>query len=140
VVLSACQTGLGPDGGGEGLLGFSQVLLAKGARSLVLSLWKVDDTATALLMRRFYLNLLGPKPLPKARALQEAKGWLRSLPRAEAEQLAEQWTPGSVRGTEEKPGPKGPAKQACRPVVPPGDTPFAHPSYWAAFILIGDPE
>jgi CHAT domain-containing protein len=73
VALSACQTGLGPDGGGEGLLGFSQVLLVKGARSLLLSLWKVDDTATALLMTCFYQNLLGRRPglenpLPKAEA------------------------------------------------------------------------
>jgi CHAT domain-containing protein len=40
MVLSACRTALGPDGGGEGVLGFAQVLFAKGARSLVLSLWR----------------------------------------------------------------------------------------------------
>jgi tetratricopeptide (TPR) repeat protein len=144
VVLSACQTALGPDGGGEGLLGFAQVLLAKGARSLVLSLWKVDDTATALLMTRFYQNLLGKrggldKPLPKAQALQEAKRWLRSLPRAEVEALAGQLARGSVRADDEPDRPTAP-REASRPVVPAGDTPFAHPRYWAAFILIGDPE
>jgi CHAT domain-containing protein len=140
VVLSACETGLGPDGGGEGLLGFSQVLLGKGARSLVLSLWKVDDTATALLMTRFYQNLLGKrdglgKPLPKAEALHEAKGWLRELPRAEVEKLAGELARRAVRGEEE---PK--VQAAPRESLPAGDKPFAHPRYWAAFILIGDPE
>src|SRR4029077_15987081 len=70
VTLSACESGLGREGGGEGLLGFAQAFLLAGARSLVLSLWKVDDAATALLMVRFYENLLGSrsgsKPLPKA--------------------------------------------------------------------------
>jgi CHAT domain-containing protein len=143
VALSACQTALGPDGGGEGLLGFSQVLLGRGARSLLLSLWKVDDTATALLMTRFYQNLLGKRDglqagMPKAEALREAKQWLRALPRAEAEALAGRLAKGSVRATEEPKGPAVPA--AAVPVVPPGDAPFAHPRYWAAFILIGDPE
>jgi CHAT domain-containing protein len=143
VSLSACETALGPEGGGEGLLGFSQVLLAKGARSLLLSLWKVDDTATALLMTRFYQNLLGKrdgpdKPLPKAEALREAKQWLRTLPRVEVEKLAGQLAMGDVRASEEK-SPKGKAKAAL-PALPSGNTPFAHPRYWAAFILIGDPE
>src|SRR5262249_4126173 len=62
VVLSACETGLGQDAGGEGLLGFAQAFLQKGARSVVLSRWKVDDEATALLMVRFYQNLLGKGP------------------------------------------------------------------------------
>jgi CHAT domain-containing protein len=142
VTLSACQTALGPQGGGEGLLGFSQVLLGKGARSLLLSLWKVDDTATALLMTRFYLNLLGKRPdltapLLKAEALREAKRWLRDLPRAEVEKLAAELARGAVRGSEES-APAAPA--AVRPVLPPGDTPYAHPYYWAAFVLIGDPD
>jgi hypothetical protein len=145
VVLSACQTGLGPDGGGEGLLGFSQVLLAKGARSLVLSLWKVDDTATALLMRRFYQDLLGKRdglktPLPKAEALHEAKRWLRNLPRAEVEELAGQLAKGSVRADEDEPGKPATPRETTLPAVPAGDTPFAHPRFWAAFILMGDPE
>ena len=62
VVLSACESGLGRYAGGEGYLGFAQPLFARGARSLVLSLWKVDDDATALLMARFYRNLLGKRP------------------------------------------------------------------------------
>ena len=58
-MLSACDTGLGKFSGGEGYLGFSQALFLAGGRSLLLSLWQVDDAATALLMTRFYENLLG---------------------------------------------------------------------------------
>jgi CHAT domain-containing protein len=75
-----------------GYLGFAQALFIAGARSLVLSLWKVDDEGTALLMTRFYRNLLGQRPglsqpLPKALALEEAKDWLPSLTRTEAVRL-----------------------------------------------------
>ncbi len=84
VTLSACETALGRDAGGEGFVGFTQALLMSGARSVCLSLWKVDDTATALLMQRFYANLLGARPglsrpMSKVAALAEAKEWLRNL-------------------------------------------------------------
>ncbi len=59
VVLSACESGLGRAARSEAYLGFAQPLLAKGARSVVVGLWKVDDDVTALLMTRFYQNLLG---------------------------------------------------------------------------------
>jgi CHAT domain-containing protein len=139
VTLSACETALGPQGGGEGLLGFSQVLLHKGARSLLLSLWKVDDTATALLMSRFYENWLGKreglkKQLSKAEALREAKTWLRRLTGAERDRLAADLVKGEMRGTE----------VAARPVLRPEEggaqTPYSHPRYWAAFIVIGDAD
>ena len=84
VTLSACETALGGDAGGEGFVGFTQALLMSGARSVCLSLWRVNDKATSLLMTRFYQNLLGKRPklstpMPKAEALSEAKKWLRSL-------------------------------------------------------------
>src|SRR5207244_2594681 len=44
VTLSACESGLGARGGGDGLLGFAQAFLATGSRSVCLSLWQVDDT------------------------------------------------------------------------------------------------
>jgi CHAT domain-containing protein len=142
VVLSACQTGLGKELAAEGMLGFTQALLQKGARSVVLSRWKVDDAATALLMARFYENLLGrraadSKPLPRASALTEAKTWLRTLPRAEATQRLAALVDGVPRGE------RGSIKAALptrKPDEAKGeDRPFAHPYYWAAFILLGDP-
>jgi CHAT domain-containing protein/Tfp pilus assembly protein PilF len=132
VTLSTCQTGLGKYEGGEGYLGFAQALFVAGARGLVLSLWKVDDNATALLMTRFYQNLLGKrpgldKPLPKAEALREAKEWLRGLTAKEVDQALVQLPRGEPR---EKPAAPVPATVH----------PYAHPYYWAAFILIGDPN
>ena len=61
----------GLEGGGEGYLGFAHVLFHKGAHSLVLSLWKVDDTATALLMTRFYQNRLGRREDGRALPVQK---------------------------------------------------------------------
>jgi tetratricopeptide (TPR) repeat protein len=141
VVLSACESGLGKDAGFEGLLGFAYALLAKGARSVVLSRWKVDDVATALLMVRFYENLLGSRkgtgPMPRADALAEAKRWLGQLSRAELEPLAVHLAGGTLRGTQK---PARPLVKSNAPPLPAGDRPFAHPYYWAAFVLIGDPD
>jgi hypothetical protein len=144
VVLSACETGLGPQGGGDGLLGFSQVLFRQGARSVALSLWKVDDVATALLMQRFYQNLLGKrpgleKPLGRAAALAEAKAWLRNLRRSEAGPLAAQVGGGQWRADVEKLTLVPTAGQAPAPPTA-TDRLFDHPYYWAAFILLGDPD
>jgi tetratricopeptide (TPR) repeat protein len=142
VVLSACESALGQQAGGEGFLGFAQPLLAKGARSLVLSLWKVDDRATALLMTRFYQDLLGQrpglsKPLPKAEALAEAKRWLRGLTEAQVGPALEALPRGEV-GPLATAGAAAPRDGAAG-TEPSGPRPFAHPYYWAAFVLIGDP-
>jgi CHAT domain-containing protein len=115
VTLSACETGLGRRVDGEGYLGLAHALLGAGAHSVLASLWKVDDAATALLMQRFYENWTGAHPdpragfapaapLPKARALREAKAWLRD------------WRDSS------------------------GQAPYAHPAYGAGFVLVGSPN
>ena len=144
VTLSACETALGRDAGGEGFVGFTQALLMSGARSVCLSLWKVDDTATALLMQRFYANLLGRRsgligPMPKAEALREAKVWLRGLPRADVLALTAELSGGVERG--EGADAREPVDLAA--TVPSGgdnDRPYASPHFWAAFVLVGDPD
>ena len=79
VVLSACQTALGKDVRGEGLVGLTRGFMYAGASSVVASLWKVDDEATSELMRHFYSNLL-QKRMPAAAALREAQNTIRQQP------------------------------------------------------------
>ena len=107
-VLSACETGLGQVAGGEGLLGLQRAFQTAGARTVVASLWHVDDRFTRLLMERFYENLWRKK-LGKLEALREAQLWL----------LRE----GGSRGLD------------LLPEVQGGRLP---PFYWAAFVLSGD--
>lgn len=80
VVLSACQTALGKDVRGEGLIGLTRGFMYAGARRVVATLWKVDDAATAEFMRRFYQNFL-QKRLTPAAALREAQNELKRVPR-----------------------------------------------------------
>ncbi|MCP4659157.1 MAG: CHAT domain-containing protein [bacterium] len=95
VVLSACETGLGKEVRGEGLIGLSRAFMYAGTPSVVVSLWQVADGSTADLMVRFYGHL--------AQGIDKTE----SLRRAKLELLDE--------GR------------------------FAHPYYWAPFILIGKP-
>lgn len=96
VVLSACDTGLGQRVSGEGLVGVTRALLYAGARSVVVSLWQVDDSSTAELMVGFY------------RHLDQDPDKAESLRRSKLEMI----------------------RQGR----------YAHPYYWAPFILIGEPR
>ncbi len=75
-VLSACDTALGKDIKGEGLIGLTRGFMHAGSRSVVASLWKVDDRATAALMGYFYKAML-QDGLPPAAALRSAKETMR---------------------------------------------------------------
>ncbi len=93
VTLSACETGLGKRLVGEGYIGFAHAFLQAGARSLIVSLWKVEDRATSLLMRRFYEDWYGAyegeraghagSPMTKAEALRERAPLLLGRVRAD---------------------------------------------------------
>ena len=72
VVLSACQTALGKEIRGEGLIGLTRGFMYAGSPRVVASLWKVDDVATAELMKLFYQKMLREKMRPAA-ALRAAK-------------------------------------------------------------------
>lgn len=80
VVLSACETALGQEVRGEGLVGLTQGFLSAGAAGVLVSLWQVDDRATARLMERFYRRLLtGAGAAEALRAaqlsLRQETGW-----------------------------------------------------------------
>ena len=79
VVLSACQTGLGKDLRGEGLIGLTRGFMYAGATSVVASVWKVEDEATAELMKRFYTEMLKNGKTP-SEALRLAQNSIRQEP------------------------------------------------------------
>jgi CHAT domain-containing protein/tetratricopeptide (TPR) repeat protein len=80
VVLSACRTGLGKEVLGEGLIGLTRGFMHAGASSVASTLWRVDDEATAELMKYFYANMLQHNMTPAA-ALRDAQNTIRQDPR-----------------------------------------------------------
>jgi CHAT domain-containing protein/tetratricopeptide (TPR) repeat protein len=80
VVLSACRSGLGKQINGEGFVGLTRGFMYAGARTVIASLWKVDDEATAELMSHFYDDMLREHLRPAA-ALQKAKQTMQAHPR-----------------------------------------------------------
>src|SRR5262249_39348246 len=143
VTLSACETALGKESGGEGFVGFTQALLMSGARSVCLSLWKVDDKATSSLMTRFYQNMLGKRSglsraMPTAEALQEAKQWLRTLTVDQVDGELAAFERGEMRRLTREKG--VPARREAPASKSSTIKPYDHPYYWAAFVLVGDPD
>ena len=74
VTLSGCETGKALIGGGDEQLGLGQAFLAAGAKSLIMSLWPVEDTVTNAFMQHFYLGLMDGKT--RAEALRTAQCYL----------------------------------------------------------------
>ncbi len=83
VVMSACQSGLG-ETSGEGVFGLQRGFKLAGANTLLMSLWKVDDEATQILMTEFYKNYLSGKTkreslLNAQKAVRETRGFEDSV-------------------------------------------------------------
>jgi len=126
-VLSACQTGLGQAAAGEGLLGLQRAFAVAGCRSVVSSLWSVDDAATAVLMERFYGHLWDKKR-SKLEALRQAQLDVMLNPSRVEDRLK---TLAAVRGL------RGVGKAA--EVVVAGKKERRSPvAWWAAWQLSGD--
>ncbi|MBE9001075.1 tetratricopeptide repeat protein [Nostoc sp. LEGE 12447] len=122
VVLSACETALGGvDSDGLEMSGISFYFLTNGAKTVVASLWLVNDASTSQLMQQFYQNLATGK-MTKAQALQQAQ-----LALLKSDHQGSNNNRSSVRYT---PGQNGQTASISRNL--------SHPFYWAPFILIGN--
>jgi CHAT domain-containing protein/tetratricopeptide (TPR) repeat protein len=95
VVLSACQSALGREIKGDGLVSVTRGFMYAGVPRVVASLWKVDDAATAELMARFYEGMLGPQGLRPAAALRSAQLALAKQRRWQAPYY---WAPFVLQG------------------------------------------
>jgi tetratricopeptide (TPR) repeat protein/CHAT domain-containing protein len=131
-VLSACETSLGKVADGEGMLGLQRAFQAAGARTLVTSLWSVNDAATSVLMEEFYTNLW-QKKMTKLEALRQAQLTVLRDPEkveARARELSKEL---AQRG-----GGKLAGDLPNEGRVAPGQPRRSPPAWWAAFILSGD--
>jgi tetratricopeptide (TPR) repeat protein len=81
VVLSGCETALGTDRRAEGIVGLVRAFMLAGGRSVLASLWDVEDEATEALMVRFYEAWTSSEAVPASRALAIAQARLREDPR-----------------------------------------------------------
>jgi CHAT domain-containing protein len=108
VTLSACETALGKEMGGEGLVGLTRAFQYAGAASVLSSLWNVGDESTAELMARFYGYLKAGQS--KDAALRQAQLDLIHSAASPSRQRPNRTTAGAL----------------------------SHPFHWAAFTLVGD--
>jgi filamentous hemagglutinin family protein len=121
LVLSACRTAVGDL---EAELGFGGLAVQAGVKSALASLWYVSDGGTLALMSEFYRQLSQPDVTIKAEALRRTQiAMLRGQLRLEEGEL------------------RGPGFRRSIPLPPEleGNQDFSHPSYWAAFTMIGSP-
>ena len=125
VVLSACQTGLG-EITGDGVFGLQRGFKKAGANTLLMSLWKVNDNATQLLMTQFYKNLLAGKS--KFESLREAQKYVRDY-EVEIETTPDKRWQSEARQKEKQS--KKPMPKEFKKIKK-----YKDPFYWAAFILL----
>ncbi|AFY81582.1 CHAT domain-containing protein [Oscillatoria acuminata] len=122
LVLSACETAVGSS---EIELGFAGLAVQMGVKSVLASLWQVDDEGTLGLMSEFYQQLSAQEQTIKSEALRQAQlAFLRG----------EVWMSGDHLVT-----PRGEIDLPPQITPEMGDRSFAHPYYWAAFTLVGSP-
>ena len=127
VTLSACETGLiDAFNTSDEYIGLPSGFLIAGSPSVVSSLWRVDDSSTALLMIKFYQNL--KSGLTVALALNQAQTWLRDATKEQLEQWANQLPLDDEQEMQ---------LMAFFYKLQPNTKPFESPYHWAEFCAIG---
>jgi CHAT domain-containing protein len=103
-------------------MGLVRAFLSAGARSVLVTLWPVEDISARLLMERFYRALREDAPGAPAAALRLAQRYLRDLTLAEVRAIRSGWGEDVA---------DMPTDAAARP--------YADPAFWAAYVLVGAP-
>lgn len=133
LTLSACNTATGSSGAdGKEVEGFAVLAQRQGAKAVVASLWPVADRSTKELMQDFYRLREATSNISKAEALRQAQ--LRLLQGAASAESTTTVAALDRQLTHEE----DKAGAAKLPFKPDAKTPYAHPYYWAPFILIGN--
>lgn len=127
MALSACSTayGEGRDPDGREIEGFAALAQRRGANAVLASLWNVSDDSTALLMQRFY------------EAQARGAGTSQALRTAQRALMAGDQPPTGTQGGRQRTQ-RLSAKPRQAPVATDPQRPYAHPYYWAPFILMGN--
>lgn len=128
IVLSACDTGLNMLAPGDELMGLSRAFLGKGADSLLVTLWPVHEVPTRFFMEHFYRKL--QQGTDKSSALRAAADFLRTITLDGVTDGLRGYGLSSVAAGE---------LVSLFMAMNPGPNPFEHPTYWAGFLLIGNP-
>lgn len=141
VVLAACETGRGHILRGDEILGMTRALLYAGTPSLLVTLWRVHEIPTRLLIEKLFDQLGSCAPLATATdpatALAIAQQWLRVLSVAAVRKLMQSWDELSPYEVEKHLAELWQMTQHNKPFQ--DDVPlFAHPFFWSPYILIGD--
>ncbi len=125
LTLSACETGMsGSASDGREVDGLGTTALSKGAKAVISTLWEVDDSSTGVLMADFYRRWAeGGGKVEKVEALRQAQlDLLQGKSKIGIGTQGDASSRGVAAEGDEKPGPEG----------------FAHPYYWAPFVLMGN--
>ncbi|MEB3293085.1 MAG: CHAT domain-containing protein, partial [Synechococcales bacterium] len=134
VILSACNTGTGGKNSDNlEIAGISHYFMTSGAKSVIASLWQVNDPATALFMQQFYQHIQSGKT--KAQALQQVQQDLISGRLTLKDADAIDGKPPTPQASA-SPVPSGTIRTQMKPRSPANS--LAHPFYWSPFILIGN--
>ena len=136
VVTAACKTALGNILISEGIFGLRMSFTMAGAQTLVMTLRNVPDLTTAILMEKFYYNLI-KKNMGRAEALRKAQCYVRNLT---VEQIRQQgWlTQQRIEWAEKRSKKIGEVLQELSR-RPSSERPFKHPKHWGWFICQGNP-
>ena len=140
VTLSTCQSAIHEfHRVADEVINLPSGFLQAGVPGVIGSLWPVNDVSTALLMMKFYEELLSGngEPMPPSRALRQAQQWLRKVTAGELAALFKSERQKAAANNDSSYDVISKAWRRFVSMTPPTIAPFADPVYWGAFTFTG---